>query len=131
MSEMKHGTFGWNELATSDPAAAKQFFGQLLGWTYEEMPMPGGGGSYVVASAGGTRVGGMFKMQGDNFKGVPPHWMGYITVSDVDGAAKKAASLGGKVCVPPTDIPGVGRFTVINDPTGAVVSLMQWSHQMS
>lgn len=126
---MTHGAFGWNELVTTDTGAARKFFGSLLGWTFEEMPMPGGGGSYVVASAGDTRVGGMFKMEGENFKGVPPHWMGYITVKDVDGAAKKAASLGGKVVMPPTDIPGVGRFTLITDPTGAHVSLMQWAPQ--
>ncbi len=55
--------------------------------------------------------------------------MGYITVADVDAAAKKTTSLGGKVIVPPTDIPNVGRFCMITDPTGAHVSLMQWVPQ--
>jgi predicted enzyme related to lactoylglutathione lyase len=124
------GRFGWNELATTDPAAARKFFGGLLGWSYDEMPMPGGGGSYVIAKAGGQRVAGMFKMTGDDFKGVPPHWMGYITVANVDALAKKAPSLGGKLMMPPTDIPNVGRFCIINDPTGATVALMQWAPQM-
>ena len=74
-------------------------------------------------------VGGMFKMSGEQFKGVPPHLMGYITVVDVNAAAKKVPSLGGKVHVPPTDIPSVGRFCMITDPTGAHVSLMQWAPQ--
>ena len=123
------GSFGWNELVTTDTAAARKFFGGLLGWSFDEMPMPGGGGAYVIAKAGEQMVGGMFKMQGEQFKGVPPHWMGYITVTDVDGAAKKVSTLGGKVCVPPTDIPSVGRFCMISDPTGAMVSLMQWAPQ--
>lgn len=123
------GSFGWNELATTDTASARAFYGALLGWTFDEMPMPGGGGSYIIAKVGDQMVGGMFKMQGEQFKGIPPHWMGYITVSDVDGAAKRVPSLGGKVHMPPTDIPGVGRFCVISDSTGAHVSLMQWAPQ--
>ena len=122
------GSFGWNELVTPDPAAARKVFGGLLGWSFDEMPMPDGG-SYVVAKAGQQMVGGMFKMAGPQFDGVPPHWMGYITVSDVDAAAKKVPTLGGKVQVPPTDIPNVGRFCMIVDPTGAYVSLMQWAPQ--
>jgi predicted enzyme related to lactoylglutathione lyase len=54
----------------------------------------------------------------------PPHWMSYIAVDDVDTSAAKVWELGGKVCVPPTDIPNVGRFCVVNDPTGATFSLI-------
>jgi predicted enzyme related to lactoylglutathione lyase len=129
-SAFRHGTSGWNELVTTDTGAARNFFGKLLGWTFEDMPMPDGQGAYVVASAGGQRAAGMFQMSGENFKGVPPHWMGYITVTDVDAAAAKVSTLGGKVCIPPTDIPKVGRFCIISDPTGATVSLMQWSTEM-
>jgi predicted enzyme related to lactoylglutathione lyase len=56
---------------------------------------------------------------------VPPHWMVYISVEDCDAAAKKVAELGGQVCVPPTDLPEVGRFAVINDPTGATFSIIK------
>lgn len=133
MSEngMKTGTFGWNELVTTDTGAARKFYGALLGWSFDEMPMPGEAGQYIVASAGGTRVAGMFKMTGESFKGVPPHWMGYITVADIDASAGKVAALGGRICMPPTDIPNVGRFAMIADPTGAMVALMQWAPQMS
>jgi hypothetical protein len=127
---MTHGSFGWNELATTDPAAARKFFGGLLGWTFDEVPMPGGGGSYVIAKAGGQRVAGLFKMTGERFKGVPSHWVGYITVSDIEASAKKVPSLGGQMMMPPTDIPNVGRFCLINDPSGATVALMQWAAQM-
>jgi len=67
----------------------------------------------------------MMPMRGPEWKGVPPHWMIYITVADCDERAAKAKELGGAVCVPPTDVPNVGRFAVINDAQGATFSLIQ------
>jgi hypothetical protein len=63
-------------------------------------------------------------MTGPEWRGVPPHWMVYVAVDDIDAAARKVVELGGKVCVPPTTIP-VGRFAVVNDPQGATFSLFQ------
>lgn len=117
------GTFVWQELMTPDPARAGAFFGALLGWTCREVDM-GHMGMYTIASHGGKDLAGMMKMDGPMWDGIPPHWMAYIAVPDVDAAAAKVAELGGKVCVPPFDIAGVGRVAVINDPTGAVVSLI-------
>ncbi len=71
----------------------------------------------------GKHVGGIFKM-GAEFGQMPSHWMAYVAVEDVDAKAAQVAELGGKVCVPPTDIPNTGRFCVINDPTGATISLI-------
>jgi predicted enzyme related to lactoylglutathione lyase len=64
-------------------------------------------------------------MRGPEWAGVPPHWMIYVTVADCDERTTKAQQLGGKTCVPPTDIPNVGRFSVISDPQGSVFSLVQ------
>jgi predicted enzyme related to lactoylglutathione lyase len=61
---------------------------------------------------------------GPEFGGAPTHWMAYVAVDDVDAAAHRVVELGGSVCVPPTDIPTVGRFCVINDPTGGTLSLI-------
>jgi predicted enzyme related to lactoylglutathione lyase len=55
-------------------------------------------------------------------EGTPPNWGCYVTVSDVDATAAKAEELGGKILMPPTDIPNVGRFSVLQDPQGAVIS---------
>ncbi len=55
----------------------------------------------------------------------PNAWLAYVAVDDVDQSAKRAASLRGKVHVPPTDIPVVGRFAVVQDPTGAVIAMLQ------
>ena len=61
----------------------------------------------------------------EEWEGIPPHRMIYFAVADCDAMSEKAASLGGQVCVPPTDIPNIGRFAVITDPQGAVFSIMQ------
>jgi predicted enzyme related to lactoylglutathione lyase len=115
------GTFCWNELATNNLKECKKFFTDLLGWTSEDSDM--GGTKYTVFKQGEKMVGGMMAISKD-WGDVPPHWMGYIAVDDVDSKAKKVEELGGKVNVPPTDIPTVGRFCVITDPGGAVVSLI-------
>ncbi len=124
MSEQapKAGTFCWNELITADTAAARKFYAELVGWEANEMNM--GETTYTVFKSGDKDVGGMMaisKEMGD----VPPHWMAYIVVEDVDASAKKAEELGGKVVCPPTDIPDTGRFATIIDPTGAAVSLFK------
>ena len=125
MSEHKmpaDGAFCWNELATTDSAAAVKFYTELLGWQIKESEAaPGVGYSEIVV--GGEHVGGIYQM-GPEHGGAPPHWMAYVAVEDVDAKAQKVTELGGKVCVPPSDIPNVGRFCVINDPTGATISLI-------
>lgn len=116
------GTFCWNELSTRDLGAAKKFYTELLGWQLEEsnaVGMP-----YTEIVVGAQHIGGMYQMTAEDGDG-PSHWMSYVAVDDVDDRAKKAAELGGKVCVPPTDIPNVGRFCVITDPTGATLSLVR------
>ncbi len=114
-------SFCWNELMTPDPEAAKRFYTQLLGWTSREMDM-GDAGAYTIFTAGDKDVAGVMKTPDAN---VGPHWLSYIAVEDVDSSTKKAEQLGAKPCVPPTDIPEVGRFSVITDPTGATIALFQ------
>lgn len=116
----KHGTFCWNELMTTDTAKAGEFYSKLLGW--EQTPFPGDM-PYTMFKIGEQSAGGMGSITPE-MGNVPPHWMSYITVDDVDASAKKAEELGGKVVVPPTDIPNVGRFTLVTDPTGANIGLI-------
>jgi uncharacterized protein len=119
------GTFCWTELATTNLEAAKKFYTELLGWTLKEGDA-GGGMIYNEIVAGGREQGGMYQIGPETGGGEgPSHWMAYVAVDDVDAKAKQVEELGGKVCVPPTDIPNVGRFCVINDPTGAKLSLIR------
>jgi predicted enzyme related to lactoylglutathione lyase len=117
------GAFSWSELMASDPDAAAAFYGQLFGWTFEKMDM---GIPYQVIKAGGTSVGGiMGKPPGG--EAMPPMWGCYVTVADADATARRCTELGGKVIMGPQDIPTVGRFVVLQDPQGAVVSAIAYS----
>lgn len=120
------GAFSWNELMTTDPDAALAFYGALLGWTTQKMPMPDG--DYHVVRVGETSVGGVMAMPpGAKAGGMPPAWGSYVTVTDVDATARKATELGGKVVHGPHDIPGVGRMAVIVDPQGAALNVIAYS----
>jgi predicted enzyme related to lactoylglutathione lyase len=113
---VRPGTFCWDELHTRDTAGAKPFYSAAFGWT----GFAGEHDEYWHWKNAGKDIGGMTShMGGPN---VPPHWLAYVAVSDVDGVSKKVEVLGGKVMVPAMEIPNVGRFSVVQDPTGAVFS---------
>lgn len=110
---------GWNELATRDEATAREFYGQLCGWSFDAIDVPQT--TYHVIENAGRRNGGIMQMTpawGD----IPPHWMVYFAVADVDAMVARVTELGGKVHVPPFDIP-VGRMSVVSDPQGAVFTV--------
>jgi predicted enzyme related to lactoylglutathione lyase len=120
-----HGAFSWQELMTGDAKAAVAFYGELFGWTVEDMDM-GPAGTYHVIKVDGTSLGGiMAKPPGQ--ESMPTAWSGYVTVNNVDETAARCAALGGTVCVQPMDIPTVGRFAVIQDPQGAVLNVITYS----
>jgi predicted enzyme related to lactoylglutathione lyase len=122
------GAMTWNELFTSDVDRAGKFYAATFGWTTTPVDM-GPAGTYTLFGRAGEKnnVGGMMPL-GPQMKGVPPHWLVYFAVTDVDASAKKAAELGGKVMSPPMDIPNVGRFAVVQDPQGAVLALYKGAH---
>ncbi len=125
MSEgFKNDHFSWNELMTNDLEKAKTFYGELFAWTIVDIPMEGG--PYGMIQKGDERVGGMMAMPGEA-QGAPPHWGAYVTVEDVDAAVKKAQALGATIIVPPTDIPGIGRFCLFQDPQGATLSMITYT----
>lgn len=120
----QHGAFSWCELMTTDVAAAKAFYSSLFGWKTEDMSMPGM--TYTVVNVGGKGIGGIMAMPEDA-KSMPPMWGCYVTVDNVDLTAHTAQELGAKLLVPPQDIPEVGRFCVIQDPLGAVISAITYN----
>ena len=117
---MKAGEIGWNELMTSDPAGAIKFYSELFGW--ETQKFPESGMDYTMFTHGGKPFGGVLKAQDP---GAQPMWINYVVVEDVDATVAKSTSLGGKTCLPPMDIPMVGRVAIINDPQGATIGLHQ------
>ena len=120
-----HGTFSWCELITSDVAAAREFYGQLLGWTFKDRPS--GSAPYTVIETTGREIGGMAPPP-SNQPQMPPTWGVYITVDDVDAIAEKATSLGGQVLMPPITVKSVGRFSLIKDPQGAIFCAIEYEH---
>jgi predicted enzyme related to lactoylglutathione lyase len=128
MSEVKSykpGTFCWADLATTDPTAAKSFYAKLFGWTTQEISLPGGG-TYTIAQLNGGDVAGISRMMPDQqAKGIPPYWSSHVAVASVDESAKNATTLGGKILAAPMDVMDVGRMAVIQDPSGAALSLWQ------
>ncbi|MFN0183569.1 MAG: VOC family protein [Aquabacterium sp.] len=125
MDVMKtHGAISWSELMTSDAGKACEFYKGLFGWKIETMPMPQG--DYHVVKVGDTSIAGIMATPADG-PPMPPAWGSYVTVDDVDASAKLAVALGGTLCAGPMDIPGVGRFAVIQDPQGAVLNMMTYA----
>jgi len=119
----QHGAFSWNELMTTDIEAAKSFYGKLFGWSMEDVPSCEMG--YTMAKVNDKEAAGIMGIPED-FSEMPPMWGCYVTVDDVDAHAKLVEKLGGKIILAPQDIPEVGRFTVISDPQGAILSLITY-----
>ncbi|MBX9805579.1 MAG: VOC family protein [Alphaproteobacteria bacterium] len=117
------GEFCWNELMTSDTGKAKEFYGQLFGWTHQDMPMKNM--TYTMFNSGEKMVGGLLQIPPQEQGKVPPHWMSYILVASLDESLNKAETLGAKVKMPPTTVEGMGRFAVIQDPTDAHIALWE------
>lgn len=123
-----HGAFSWCELLTTDTENAKHFYGKLFNWTLEPAPTALPGVDYALVKCAGQHQGGMMAIP-PAAEGVPPHWGVYITVDDVDATANLAVEMGGRICMPPQDIPQVGRFCVLQDPQGAVFSVIAYLQQ--
>lgn len=115
-STYRHGYFVWHELMASDGAAAEKFYGDLFGWTFRHSDT-GGHGIYRLIDVNGHEMGGIIETNPADK--IHPHWAGYVSVPDVDAAAKVAAEKGGRVPCPPMDIPNVGRFAYVLDPEGS------------
>lgn len=116
------GTFAWMELATRDADAALAFYTGLLGWTPTSADL--GGVTYHILRNGDDAVGGLFGMT-EEWGDMASHWMPYLAVDDLETALERVRELGGTVHFGPHEAPHVGRFALVEDPTGAKVSLLE------
>jgi hypothetical protein len=113
--------FIWHDLMTTDPKAAEAFYKNIIGWNMADSGQPGGG--YTVLMANEAPVGGIMAIpEGET---LPPCWTGYISVDDVDIWTSKVTDKGGRIWKAPQDIQGVGRFSLVADPHGAVFILFK------
>ncbi|WP_206079549.1 VOC family protein [Polyangium spumosum] len=119
-----HGTFVWNELTTTDVEAAKAFYAETLGWTFEEFPIPEG--RYWVAKSGDRMVAGLGGMEvGAIPDAKDSYWFSFVGVDDVDACVAKAVARGATIVRQPVDMPNVGRVAIVRDPTGAAMGWMK------
>jgi uncharacterized protein len=118
-TEHAPGTFSWVDLSTSDAAAAKRFYGELLGWDFEDNEIPGGG-VYTMCRVQGAAACALSEQSH-----VPPHWNNYVTVASADDAVARAKELGANVIEEAFDVMDVGRMGLFADPTGAMLCVWE------
>ena len=117
-----HGNPCWYELGTSDLKAASDFYTAILGWNVIDAGMEGF--DYRLGQVGDAMVAGMMSLDGQ-IGTPPPNWNIYFAVDDCDRAAADIAAAGGQILKAPDDIPGTGRYAVVQDPQGAVFGILQ------
>jgi len=115
------GTFGWNELITSDVEAAKKFYTTMFGWEAETKSMAPGW-DYTVFKQGETMVCGMMGISPE-MGPIQPHWLCYVMTGDIDADLTKVKAAGGSVLKEPFEVSNIGTLAIIRDPQGAVIAL--------
>lgn len=126
----KQGDFCWTEIASNDIGKCKDFYTNVFGWQFTQSSSIGDAMPYLeFSSEGGTEPdGALYEISSDMFGGgevPPPHIALYVAVDNVDASVEKAKSIGGNVIYGPMDIPNVGRFAILSDPTGAAISIIK------
>lgn len=117
-------TWSWNELLTRDLDAARAFYADVFGWSYETMETPMGDYHVVAGGDEGGR-GGMMAMPPGMPDMVPNHWAVYFLSSDADATSARATELGGQIVQGPDDAPGVGRIATLHDPAGGSFMILE------
>ncbi|KTD25491.1 glycoxylase [Legionella lansingensis] len=123
MTQPELGQFCWNELATPDVKKAKDFYGKVFGWQFEDHDMDQM--TYTIIKTHNKEFAGIWHIPSDQQHQIPPHWMAYILVSDVASALDKAKQHGAKEIKGVTKAGDMGKFAIITDPTGAHLALWQ------
>jgi uncharacterized protein len=125
-SQSSRGQFVWHELLAKDTKAEQAFYKQVVGWSTKKWEGPGSAEvDYTMWMAGDRPIGGVMGLPADAKEaGAPPNWTAYVEVPDADETTRQATSLGGTVLMGPHSAEGVGRFTIMKDPQGAVFAFI-------
>jgi predicted enzyme related to lactoylglutathione lyase len=121
--ETKVGTLAWRDLTVPDAERLRDFYTNVVGWGSLDVDMGGYSDFSMVAPGTGEAVAGICHARGTNAN-LPPQWLMYVVVEDLDRSVAKCAELGGEVLDGPRAL-GQGRFCVIKDPAGAFCALYQ------
>ena len=123
MSNYSFGKFVWFEIKTRTPAEAQAFYTELLPWTTADMPFPGG--TYTLLKSRERQIGGIAPFDDNTPAEVPPHWLSWISVEDVDATAAAVTANGGTVLAGPMDMPDMMRMAFCADAEGAPFAIMR------
>lgn len=131
--EKKVGEIVWNELATPNARVAKEFYGKVFGWEFIDKPMDEDKVSefadkpmtYTIIKKNGAEFGGIWAIPTELQNQIPPHWLAYISVDNVNQALETARKNGATIVKPAQKVGEMGIFAIIQDPTGAHIALWQ------
>ena len=118
------GRFGWLDLTVDDADGVRDFYQAVVGWDISEIDMDGYDDYCLHPPGGGDPVAGICHRKGAN-SNMPSQWMIYVGVADLDFSMSECERHGGTVLVRDRDLGSYGRMSVIRDPSGAVLALMQ------
>jgi hypothetical protein len=120
------GLFSWTDISLPDPAGGSKFYADLYGWHGEDQHDPDGNYIYTMFSKDGKGVAGLGPQPpGMAESGIPPMWISYVAVDDLDATIDKWTAAGGTVMMPAMDVMDAGRMAFVIDPLGAVLALWQ------
>lgn len=119
------GEIGWRDLTVANAEHVRDFYSAVVGWKSEPVEMDGYQDYCMVPAGGSAPVAGICHARGSNAN-LPPQWLLYVVVEDVERSAARATELGGAVLDGPRAIGG-GTMAVIRDPAGAVCGLWQFA----
>lgn len=117
------GAMVWIDLTVENAETVRDFYTAVVGWTSEDVDMGEYSDYSMNTPESGTTITGVCHARGVN-EGMPPAWMPYFTVADLDASIERCTELGGEVVVGPRTL-GEGRFCVVKDPAGAVAALYE------
>jgi len=118
------GTIGWTDLTVDDARTVREFYASVVGWTFEDVDMGGYSDFTALHPTSGDAVGGVCHARGSNAD-LPPVWMIYVNVDDLDTSIERCVALGGEVISGPKQMGTMGRYCAIKDPAGAIMSLFE------
>lgn len=122
------GSVTWFDLTVPDATAVRDFYREVVGWSTTDFDM-GGYSDYCMNQPGdGKTVAGVCHARGGNAD-LPPVWLIYIAVDDLDRSMERCRALGGEVLAGPRDMGPQGRYCIVRDPAGAVAALIQPSDE--
>jgi predicted enzyme related to lactoylglutathione lyase len=124
MSPPQVGTIGWIDITVPNAAEVCDFYRAVTGWAVSEVPMGEYSDFCMMPAPNAAPVAGICHARGTN-AGLPPQWLIYITVANLDASIQRCLELGGQVHVGPKELGGQGRLAVIRDPAGAVAALFE------